>query len=69
MLTENQHTKAAELSADVLKRRRELDDMQMAIDELAEKIKMAKECRARASSEYLNQLAVLNDLLVQGVQE
>lgn len=65
MLTEKQHLRAAELSADVLKRRRDLDQMQSAIDDLAEKLQMAKDCKSKASAEYKDQVAALAELLVQ----
>jgi uncharacterized coiled-coil protein SlyX len=64
-LTEKQHAKAAELSADVLQRRRDLDAMEAAIDDLAEKLDMARDCKIKAAVEYQGQLAALNALLVQ----
>lgn len=62
-LTERQHAKAAELSGDVLKRRRELDQMQEAIDTLTENLHQARACRAKAAGELRDQVAALNFLL------
>ena len=66
-LTEKQHAKAAELSADVLKKRRDLDAMQDEIKDMEEKLLMARDCRIKAILEYEAQVGSLNSLLL--VQE
>lgn len=61
--TEKQQAKAAELSATVLNQRRELDAMQSEIEDLEEKLKMAREYRAKAVIEYQEQVSALTQLL------
>lgn len=64
-LTEKQHTKAAELSANVLQRRRDLDAMECEIEDMADKLRMAQECKRKAQVEYRAQVEALNALLSQ----